>query len=86
MALPIGRQHVAYVWAGAMDLHIGSSLPLRVECPVDGLNRRVPFDAIAEAFAPTNQAYRLANAREQFSLSVIEQDDSAVWLLDQIKR
>jgi dienelactone hydrolase len=60
--------------------------PLRVECPVDGLNREIPFDAVAEAFAPTSQAYRLANASEQFSLNVTGQDDSAVWLLDQIKR
>jgi len=60
--------------------------PLRVECPVDGLNRGIPFDTIVEAFAPTSQAYRLANASEQFSLNVTGQDDSAVWLLDQIKR
>jgi dienelactone hydrolase len=60
--------------------------PLRVECPVDGLNRGIPFDTVVEAFAPTNQAYRLANASEQFSLSVTGQDDSAVWLLDQIER
>jgi len=60
--------------------------PLLVECPVDGLNRGVPFDTIAVAFAPTSQAYRLANASEQFSLSVTGQDDSALWLLDQIQR
>lgn len=60
--------------------------PLLVECLVDGLNRRVPFDTIAVAFAPTSQAYRLADASEQFSLNVTGQDDSAVWLLDQIKR
>jgi dienelactone hydrolase len=59
---------------------------LRVECPVDGLNRGIPFDKVVEAFAPTSQAYRLANASEQFSLNVTGQDDSAVWLLDQIKR
>jgi hypothetical protein len=60
--------------------------PLLVECLVDGLNRRVPFDTIAVAFAPTSQAYRLADASEQFSLNVTGQDDSAVWLLDQIER
>jgi hypothetical protein len=60
--------------------------PLRVECPVDGLNRRIPFDKVVEAFAPTSQAYRVANASEQFSLNVKGQDDSVVWLLDQIKR
>ena len=60
--------------------------PLRVECPVDGLNRRVPFDTIAEAFAPTTQTYRLANASEQFSLREVEHDVSAMWLLDQIKK
>ena len=60
--------------------------PLRVECPVDGLNGGIPFDTVVEAFAPTSQAYRLANASEQFSLNVTGQDDSAVWLLDQIKR
>ena len=60
--------------------------PLLVECLVDGLNRGVPFDTIAVAFAPTNQAYRLANASEQFSLNLTGQDDSAAWLLDQIKR
>jgi dienelactone hydrolase len=60
--------------------------PLRVECPIDGLNRGIPFDTIAEAFALTSQTYRLANASEQFSLNVTGQDDSAVWLLDQIKR
>jgi hypothetical protein len=60
--------------------------PLRVECPVDGLNREIPFDTVAEAFAPTSQAYRLANVSERFSLNVTGQSDSAVWLLDQIKR
>ena len=60
--------------------------PLLVECPVDGLNRGVGFDTMAVAFAPTNQAYRLANASEQFTLNVTGQDDSAMWLLDQIKR
>lgn len=60
--------------------------PLRVECPVDGLNRGISSDTIAVAFAPTSQAYRLANASEQFSLHVTGQDDSAMWLLDQIKR
>jgi len=59
---------------------------LLVECPVDGLNRGIPSDTIAVAFAPTSQAYRLANASEQFSLHVTGQDDSAMWLLDQIKR
>jgi dienelactone hydrolase len=60
--------------------------PLRVECPVDGLNRGIPFDKFVEAFAPTSQAYRLANVSKHFSLNVTRQDDSAVWLLDQIKR
>jgi hypothetical protein len=60
--------------------------PLLVECPVDGLNRGVPFDTIAVAFAPTSQAYRLADASERFSLNVTAQDDSAAWLVDQIKR
>jgi len=60
--------------------------PLLVECPVDGLNRGVPFDTIAATFAPTSRAYRLANASEQFTLNVTGQDDSAMWLLDQIER
>ena len=60
--------------------------PLLVECPVDGLNRGVPSDTNALAFAPTSQAYRLANASRQFSLHVTGQNDSALWLLDQIKR
>jgi hypothetical protein len=60
--------------------------PLRVEYPVDGLNRGIPYDTIAVAFAPTSQTYRLANAGKQFSLHVTGQDDSAMWLLDQIKR
>jgi hypothetical protein len=60
--------------------------PLRVECPVDGLNRGIPSDTIAVAFAPTSQTYRLANVSEQFSLHVTGQDDSAMWLLNQIKR
>lgn len=60
--------------------------PLRVECPVDGLNRGLTPDTIAAAFAPTSQAYRQAHACEQFSLNVTGQDDSAVWLLDQIRR
>jgi hypothetical protein len=60
--------------------------PLRVECPVDGLNRRVLSDAIAVAFAPTSQAYRLINASEHFSVHATGQDDSAMWLLDRIKR
>jgi len=60
--------------------------PLLVECPVDGLNRGVPLDTIAATFAPTSQAYRLADASEQFTLNVTGQDDSAMWLLDQIKR
>ena len=60
--------------------------PLLVECLVDGLNRGVPFDTIAVAFAPTSQAYRLVNASEQFALYVTGQDDSALWLLDQIER
>jgi hypothetical protein len=60
--------------------------PLLVECPIDGLNRGVPFDTIAVAFAPTSQAYHLANANEQFSLNMTGQHNSAVWLLGQIKR
>jgi dienelactone hydrolase len=60
--------------------------PLLVECPVDGLNRGLGSDTIAMTFAPTSQAYRVANASEQFSLNLTAQDDSAVWLLDQIKR
>ncbi|MHC4463097.1 MAG: alpha/beta hydrolase [Planctomycetota bacterium] len=60
--------------------------PLRVECPVDGLNGGVPFDTIVKAFAPTSQAYRLAKASEKFSLNVTGQDDSTVWLLGQIER
>jgi cephalosporin-C deacetylase-like acetyl esterase len=60
--------------------------PLRVECPIDGLNRAIPSDAIAVAFAPTSQAYRLINASEHFSVQATGQDDSAIWLLDQIKR
>jgi hypothetical protein len=59
---------------------------LLVECPVDGLNRGVPSDTSAAAFAPTSQAYRLANASRQFALHVTGQDDSAMWLLDQVKR
>jgi hypothetical protein len=60
--------------------------PLRVECHVDGLNRGVPFDTVAEAFAPASRAYRLANASEQFSLNTTGQNDSAVWLMHSIKR
>ena len=60
--------------------------PLLVECAVDGLNRGVSLDTITIAFAPASQAYRLANAKERFSLNVTAQDDSAVWLVDQIKR
>ena len=60
--------------------------PLLVECPVDGLNRGLGSDTIAMTFAPTSQAYRVADASEQFSLNLTAQDDSAVWLLDQIKR
>jgi hypothetical protein len=60
--------------------------PLRVECPVDGLNRAIPSDTSAVAFAPTSQAYRSANASRRFSLHVTGQDDPALWLLDQIKR
>jgi hypothetical protein len=60
--------------------------PLLVECPVDGLNRGVPSDTSAAAFALTSEAYRLANASRLFSLHVTGQNDSALWLLDQIKR
>ena len=60
--------------------------PLLMECPVDGLNRGIPSETIAVAFAPTSQAYLLANASEEFSLHGTGQDDSAMWLLDQIKR
>ncbi|MHC4143532.1 MAG: acetylxylan esterase [Planctomycetota bacterium] len=60
--------------------------PLRVEYPVDGLNRGIPSETIAVTFARTSQAYHLANASEQFSLHVTGQDDSVMWLLDQIKR
>jgi len=60
--------------------------PLLVECPMDGLNRALPSDTSAVAFAPASQAYRLANASRQFSLHVTGQDGSAMWLLDQIKR
>ena len=59
--------------------------PLLVKSSVDGLTREVRSDIIAVAFAPASQAYRLANASEQLSLNVTAQDDSAVWLLDQLK-
>jgi hypothetical protein len=60
--------------------------PLRVECLIDGLNRRVPFETIAETFAPTRRAYRLAKASKQFSLNATERDDSAMWLMNSINR
>jgi hypothetical protein len=60
--------------------------PLLVECPVDGLNRGVRSDTIAVALAPASRAYRSANANGQFSINLTAQDDSALWLVDQIKR
>jgi dienelactone hydrolase len=60
--------------------------PLLVECPVNGLNRGVSLDTTTVAFAPASRAYRLENAKEQFSLNETAQDDSAVWLVGQIKR
>jgi hypothetical protein len=59
--------------------------PLRVEDLVDGLNRRVPSETVAEAFAPASRAYHWANAGEQLSLNATAQDDSALWLLNHIR-
>ncbi|MHC4625797.1 MAG: alpha/beta hydrolase [Planctomycetota bacterium] len=60
--------------------------PLRVEYPVDGLNRRIPSETVVEAFAPASRAYHMANASEQFSLNATAREDSAVWLLDHIEK
>jgi len=60
--------------------------PLRIRCSIDGLNRGIPSDTITVAFAPTSQAYHLANASEQFSVNVTERGDSAVWLMNSINR
>jgi hypothetical protein len=60
--------------------------PLRVECPIDGLNRLVPYDTIATAFSPASQTYRAANAHPRLSLNATAQNDSAAWLVDQIKK
>jgi hypothetical protein len=43
--------------------------PLRLEGMVDGLNRRVPAVALAEAMAPAQAAYRAAAAQEHLLLS-----------------
>jgi cephalosporin-C deacetylase-like acetyl esterase len=57
--------------------------PLRLEGMVDGLNRRVPAEALAEAFGPARTAYRAASAGDRLHLVTDREtpDRLAKWFL-----
>jgi dienelactone hydrolase len=58
---------------------------LRIEEPVDGVNRRVSADELASALAPAAEAYGRAGARERLSLSTKRGRDAAAWFLSSLE-
>jgi hypothetical protein len=61
--------------------------PLRLAEPVDGSNRRVPADRLAEITAPARTAYAAASAAERFTVDAgsAVPGGAARWLLAQLR-
>jgi cephalosporin-C deacetylase-like acetyl esterase len=63
-------------------------LPVRVEGPVDGLNRRVSADVLTRALAPARKAYTDAKEAERLAAAVeLTPDDKlAEWLAERLRK
>ena len=60
---------------------------VRLEGPVDGLNRRLTRDALAERLLPVRRAFAAAQAEAQFA-ALVEYGtdaDSAAWMLGRLQ-
>jgi cephalosporin-C deacetylase-like acetyl esterase len=60
--------------------------PLRLEAPIDGLNKRVPAEALAKAYDPAARAYGAAKAEDNLQLSAEPElaVKAAGWLRDHL--
>jgi hypothetical protein len=59
--------------------------PLRIEGPVDGLNRGLSADALKKTYALTSRAYEKRGAEKNLLLLAEPKDDGARWLIDALK-
>jgi len=59
--------------------------PLRIETPVDGLNRRLTPEALRNTYDPTNRGYTAAGAAAKLSLVAEPARDGARWLIEALK-
>lgn len=61
--------------------------PLRLEGLVDGLNRKMPANEVAVAYAPAQQAYRAARAEKRLELAAEKTPSvpASRWLIHQLK-
>ncbi len=73
------------LWGGDLSEAAGWQTPrrLRIETPVDGLNRRVTSETLKKTYAPTVKAY--GDKAKNLTLLAEPRDDGAKWLIDALK-
>jgi hypothetical protein len=59
--------------------------PLRIDHPVDGLNRAVERAEAARTYLRTATAYRERGAADQFSLQTASEENVAAWFVRQLR-
>jgi hypothetical protein len=61
--------------------------PQRLEAPIDGLNKRVPAEALAKAYEPAKRAYGAAKAEDNLQLSAEPETAAKIakWLRDHLE-
>jgi dienelactone hydrolase len=60
--------------------------PVRLEGLVDGVNRRLPAEALARSYAPAREAYTAAKAGERLEVvTTSEKETGARWLLERLR-
>ena len=59
--------------------------PLRIETPVDGLNRRLTADELTNHFGPTARTYASVGSSANLGLFVEPAADTVRWLVDSLK-
>ena len=59
--------------------------PLRIETPVDGLNRRVSAEELTSTYELTSREYAKADAAKRLTLLAEPSADGAKWLIDSLK-
>jgi hypothetical protein len=62
--------------------------PLRLEAPVDGLNRAVPGDALSKEYSVTRMMYRINKGENRFTLQADPSTpkEFAAWLASHLKQ